>query len=192
MFVDKVEISIKAGNGGNGAVTFHREKYVNAGGPDGGDGGKGSDIVFVADDNLSTLIDFRYKRKYIAPDGEPGGAKRCSGSTAICRLYLPAAWPPIPSCAKRFQSGSAHCLRNRPFLQTTRLELLFWLLWRCSLQREEEAYAAISEGNSFTAEHIYSFPNGGGPRPAKPFCSGRNFQFYGSLSFRAPIFILER
>lgn len=79
MFVDKVEISIKAGNGGNGAVSFHREKYVNAGGPDGGDGGKGSDIVFVADDSLSTLIDFRYKKKYIAPDGEPGGAKRCSG-----------------------------------------------------------------------------------------------------------------
>ncbi|MBD5112340.1 MAG: GTPase ObgE [Ruminococcaceae bacterium] len=81
MFVDKVEISIKAGNGGNGAVSFHREKYVNAGGPDGGDGGKGSDIVFVADDSLSTLIDFRYKRKYIAPDGEPGGAKRCSGKS---------------------------------------------------------------------------------------------------------------
>lgn len=81
MFVDKVEISIKAGNGGNGAVSFHREKYINAGGPDGGDGGKGSDIVFIADDNLSTLIDFRYKRKYIAPDGEPGGAKRCSGKS---------------------------------------------------------------------------------------------------------------
>lgn len=79
MFVDKVEISIRAGSGGNGAVSFHREKYVNAGGPDGGDGGKGSDIVFVADDSLSTLIDFRYKKKYIAPDGEPGGAKRCSG-----------------------------------------------------------------------------------------------------------------
>lgn len=54
---------------------------MNAGGPDGGDGGKGSDIVFVADDSLSTLIDFRYKRKYIAPDGEPGGAKRCSGKS---------------------------------------------------------------------------------------------------------------
>lgn len=79
MFVDKVEITIKAGNGGNGAVSFHREKYVNAGGPDGGDGGKGSDIVFAPDDSLSTLIDFRYKKKYIAPDGEPGGAKRCSG-----------------------------------------------------------------------------------------------------------------
>lgn len=81
MFVDKVEISIKAGNGGNGAVSFHREKYVNAGGPDGGDGGKGSDIVFLADDSLSTLIDFRYKKKYVAPDGEPGGAKRCSGKS---------------------------------------------------------------------------------------------------------------
>lgn len=81
MFVDKVEITIKAGNGGNGAVSFHREKYVNAGGPDGGDGGKGSDIVFAPDDSLSTLIDFRYKKKYIAPDGEPGGAKRCSGKS---------------------------------------------------------------------------------------------------------------
>ena len=81
MFVDKVQISIKAGNGGNGAVSFHREKYVNAGGPDGGDGGKGSDIMFQADDSLSTLIDFRYKKKYVAPDGEPGGAKRCSGKS---------------------------------------------------------------------------------------------------------------
>ena len=81
MFADKVDIYIKAGDGGNGAVSFHREKYVAAGGPDGGDGGKGSDIVFVADDSLSTLIDFRYKKKYIAPNGEPGGAKRCSGKS---------------------------------------------------------------------------------------------------------------
>lgn len=81
MFADKVDISIKAGDGGNGAVSFHREKYVAAGGPDGGDGGKGSDIVFVADDSLSTLIDFRYKKKYVAPNGEAGGAKRCSGKS---------------------------------------------------------------------------------------------------------------
>lgn len=81
MFVDKVQISVKAGNGGNGAVSFHREKYVNAGGPDGGDGGKGSDIMFVADDSLSTLIDFRYKKKYVAPDGEAGGARRCFGKS---------------------------------------------------------------------------------------------------------------
>ncbi len=81
MFVDRVEISVKAGDGGKGAVSFHREKYVNAGGPDGGDGGKGSDIVFEADDNLSTLIDFRYKKKYIAPDGQSGGTNRCTGKS---------------------------------------------------------------------------------------------------------------
>ena len=66
MFVDIANIHLKAGNGGNGAVSFHREKYVAAGGPDGGDGGKGGDIIFKADDNLSTLADFRYKRKYCA------------------------------------------------------------------------------------------------------------------------------
>ncbi|MEG0894406.1 MAG: GTPase ObgE [Oscillospiraceae bacterium] len=79
MFVDKAKIYIKAGNGGNGAVSFHREKYVAAGGPDGGDGGKGGDVIFVVDDNLSTLINFRYKRKFIASDGQNGGARQCTG-----------------------------------------------------------------------------------------------------------------
>lgn len=82
MFVDKAKIFLKAGNGGDGAVSFHREKYVAAGGPDGGDGGKGGDIIFIADDNFSTLIDFRYKRKYVANNGEPGGTKNCSGKNA--------------------------------------------------------------------------------------------------------------
>ena len=79
-FIDKARITVRAGNGGNGAVAFHREKYIAAGGPDGGDGGRGGDIIFVADDNLSTLMDFRYKRKYTAPDGENGRAKRMSGA----------------------------------------------------------------------------------------------------------------
>lgn len=82
MFIDKAKITIKAGNGGNGAVSFHREKYINAGGPDGGDGGKGGDVVFVADDNLSTLMDFRYKRKFTAKNGENGGSNRCTGKSA--------------------------------------------------------------------------------------------------------------
>ena len=63
-------------------MSFYREKYVAAGGPDGGDGGKGGDIIFVADKHLSTLMDFRYKRKYFADDGEPGRGKRCSGKSA--------------------------------------------------------------------------------------------------------------
>lgn len=79
MFVDIAKIKIKAGNGGDGAVAFHREKYVASGGPDGGDGGKGGDIVFVVDDNLATLADFRYKRKYAAKNGLPGGGDRKHG-----------------------------------------------------------------------------------------------------------------
>jgi GTP-binding protein len=79
MFVDKVQISVKAGRGGDGAVAFHREKYVAAGGPDGGDGGNGGSIVLQVDDNLSTLMDFRYKRKYSAEAGQPGSGARCKG-----------------------------------------------------------------------------------------------------------------
>lgn len=79
MFVDIARIKIKAGDGGNGAVAFHREKYVAAGGPDGGDGGRGGNIVFKVNDNLSTLADFRYKRKYKAPNGNPGQTGRRNG-----------------------------------------------------------------------------------------------------------------
>ncbi len=79
MFVDYAVIQIKAGNGGNGAVAFHREKYVAAGGPDGGDGGRGGDIIFQVDDNLSTLSDFRYKRKYHAQNGQDGQGSRKNG-----------------------------------------------------------------------------------------------------------------
>lgn len=79
MFTDKAKIYIKAGNGGNGAIAFHREKYVAAGGPDGGDGGKGGNVVFRVDPGMSTLMDFRYKRKYCAENGQDGMGKRCNG-----------------------------------------------------------------------------------------------------------------
>ena len=82
MFVDVVKIKIKAGDGGNGAVSFRREKYVAAGGPDGGDGGKGGDVYFAADTNLSTLADFRFKRKFAAQNGEAGSGKKCFGKNA--------------------------------------------------------------------------------------------------------------
>ena len=79
-FIDTATIWVRAGKGGDGVVTFHREKFVAAGGPDGGDGGRGGEVIFVADDNLSTLMDFRYKRKYAAQDGENGRAKRQTGA----------------------------------------------------------------------------------------------------------------
>ena len=77
MFIDNIKIYVKAGDGGNGAVTFHREKYVSAGGPDGGDGGRGGNIVFRIDNGANTLLAFRYKRKFIAENGENGkGGKK--------------------------------------------------------------------------------------------------------------------
>lgn len=80
-FIDKAKISIRAGDGGDGAVAFHREKYVAAGGPDGGDGGNGGNVVFRVDDHLSTLLDFRYKRKYAAQNGENGRGNNCKGKS---------------------------------------------------------------------------------------------------------------
>lgn len=88
MFIDIAKIKLKAGDGGNGKVSFHREKFVASGGPDGGDGGRGGDIVFQVDDNLSTLADFRYKRKYVAQNGQDGLGKRSSGKNAQNLIIL--------------------------------------------------------------------------------------------------------
>ncbi len=82
MFIDRVKIHIKGGNGGNGLVSFHREKFVTSGGPDGGDGGKGGNIIFEASNSLNTLMDFRYKKKFIAANGDDGGARNCTGKSA--------------------------------------------------------------------------------------------------------------
>ena len=79
MFVDKVRITVLGGRGGDGAVAFHREKYVASGGPDGGDGGHGGSVILRISDHLSTLLDFRYKRKYAAQAGMNGAGMRCSG-----------------------------------------------------------------------------------------------------------------
>ena len=79
MFIDSAKITIHAGRGGDGVIAFHREKYVASGGPDGGDGGRGGSVVFQVDDNLSTLSDFRYRRKFAAEPGENGRGKRCNG-----------------------------------------------------------------------------------------------------------------
>lgn len=81
MIVDKVRITIKAGDGGNGAVSFRREKYVSAGGPDGGDGGNGGNVIFVADQGMRTLMDFRYHKKFWAENGENGKKKNMRGKT---------------------------------------------------------------------------------------------------------------
>ena len=80
MFADSAKIYIRSGKGGDGHVSFRRELFVAAGGPDGGDGGRGGDVIFEVDDGLNTLTDFRHVRKYVAGDGEQGGKRRCHGA----------------------------------------------------------------------------------------------------------------
>lgn len=87
-FIDEAIVTVKAGDGGNGIVSFRREKYVPRGGPDGGDGGKGGDVIVVADDNTNTLVDYRYTRRHDAKRGENGHSKNCSGK-ASDNIYLP-------------------------------------------------------------------------------------------------------
>ena len=101
MFIDKTTIKVQAGNGGNGAIAFHREKFVAAGGPDGGDGGKGGNIVLQGCENINTLVDFKYKRKFVAGNGMNGGTNHCcgkSGSDTIIKV-------PIGTVVKNAESG---------------------------------------------------------------------------------------
>ena len=81
MFADRARIFIRSGKGGDGHVSFRRELYVPDGGPDGGDGGKGGDLIFVVDPGLNTLVDYRHKRKYCAGDGKEGSKRRCTGAS---------------------------------------------------------------------------------------------------------------
>lgn len=114
MFVDTAKIKIQGGDGGNGAVSFRREKYVAAGGPDGGDGGKGGSIVFQVDDNLATLSDFRYKRKYKAPDGSDGAGSRKNGKKGEDLVIL----VPRGTIIREIQSGAvmADMSSDEPFV----------------------------------------------------------------------------
>lgn len=101
MFIDSAKIYVRAGNGGNGMVSFHTAKYVPNGGPDGGDGGRGGSIVFYADENKTTLQDFRFKRKYVAEDGEKGGRRKKSGHSGE-NLRLPV---PVGTIIKDKETG---------------------------------------------------------------------------------------
>ncbi len=114
MFMDIAHITVKAGDGGNGAVSFHRQKYVAAGGPDGGDGGCGGNIYFQVDPNLNTLIDFKFKRKYFAENGQNGSQKNCSGKNGADLIIK----VPQGTLVREKQSGTllADCSGEEPIL----------------------------------------------------------------------------
>lgn len=116
MFVDQVKITAKAGSGGNGAVSFHREKFVQNGGPDGGDGGNGGDVVLLADANQHTLMDFRYRRKYAAENGGNGAAALCKGKRGEDLVVKVPVGTVVRSvrdgrlCADMHEAGQRHVL----------------------------------------------------------------------------------
>jgi len=109
-FVDKAKITIKSGDGGDGCASFHREKYVAQGGPDGGDGGRGGNVVFLADPNMSTLLDFRFTRKYRAERGENGRAKMSRGKNGADLIIK----VPVGTLVREVESGRIVADMNRP------------------------------------------------------------------------------
>ena len=133
MFVDKAKIKIKAGKGGDGAVSFRREKYVAAGGPDGGDVGKGGNIIFQVDDNLATLADFKYKRKYVAENGADGSKSRRAGkSGADLLIKLPRG-----TIIRESESGAvmADMLTDEAFIAAKGGRGGWGLAWLCAVGR---------------------------------------------------------
>ena len=109
-FVDKARIVIKAGDGGDGCASFHREKFVTRGGPDGGDGGRGGNVVFVADSNMDTLLDFKFARFFRAENGEKGRAARSSGKNGQDLIIK----VPVGTLVRDVETGAIAADLNEP------------------------------------------------------------------------------
>lgn len=160
MFVDIAKIKIKAGNGGDGAVAFHREKYVASGGPDGGDGGKGGDIVFVVDDNLATLADFRYKRKYAAKNGLPGeGSKKHGKNGEDLEIRVPRG-----TIIRELSSGAVMADMSKT-----------------------ERFVAAKGGNGGWGNRHFATPTRQAPRFAKPGVPGEEWEVNLELKLLADV-----
>lgn len=110
MFIDIADIFIRSGDGGDGAISFRRDKYVSQGGPDGGDGGKGGDVIFVVDPSMTTLLNFKYKRKFVAGNGVNGGLSKCYGAAAE-NLVIPV---PLGTIIKDKESGKIIADLSKP------------------------------------------------------------------------------
>ena len=160
MFVDKATINVKAGDGGNGAVTFHREKYVAAGGPDGGDGGQGGNIVFIPSDGLNTLVDFRYHRKFAAENGQPGGNKRCFGKSGKDREI------PVPRGTLIYDNETGRLMAD---------------------MSGDEPFIAAKGGRGGWGNSHFATPTRQVPRFAKPGVPGQTFALRLELKLLADV-----
>ena len=160
MFIDKAVIRVKAGDGGNGAVSFHREKYIAAGGPDGGDGGKGGNVVFVGSRDMNTLIDFKYKKNFIAENGMKGGTSRCTGKSGPDLVIK----VPIGTIVRDAESGQV----------------------MADISTEEPVIIARG-GNGGWGNHHFATPTRQIPRFAKPGIPGEKFNLQLELTLMADV-----
>ncbi len=163
MFIDIAKIHIKAGKGGDGAVSFHREKYVNAGGPDGGDGGKGGNVVFVTDQHLNTLMDFRYKRKYAAMPGENGSGNNCTGRSAEDLIIK------VPKGTLIKEAESGRLMKD---------------------MSDDQPFIAAKGGNGGWGNQHFATPTRQIPRFAKPGQEGEEFDIRLELKLIADVGLL--
>ena len=159
-WLDKAKILVKAGDGGNGAVAFHREKYVAAGGPDGGDGGRGGDIVVVVDDHMTTLMDFRYKRKYTAGNGMDGTGKRCSGKDGATLTIK------VPRGTVIRDAESGEVIRD---------------------MAQDEPFVLCRGGNGGWGNHHFATPTRQAPRFAKAGLPGQSMEVILELKLLADV-----
>ncbi|MFA7637033.1 MAG: GTPase ObgE [Monoglobales bacterium] len=164
MFVDSAKIYIEAGKGGNGHVSFHREKYVAAGGPDGGDGGDGGNVVFRADTHLSTLMDFRYKRKYKAQNGEDGRGAKCRGKNGEDIVIL----VPCGTVIKNAETGGV----------------------LADLTNDGEEFIAAKGGSGGFGNVHFATPTRQVPRFAKPGLNGQALEVILELKMLADVGLL--
>ena len=159
-WLDKAKILVKAGDGGNGAVAFHREKYVAAGGPDGGDGGRGGDIIVVVDDHMTTLMDFRYKRKYVAGNGMDGTGKRCSGKDGASLTIR------VPRGTVIRDAESGEVIRD---------------------MAQDEPFVLCRGGNGGWGNHHFATPTRQAPRFAKAGLPGQSMEVILELKLLADV-----
>lgn len=146
MFIDRTKIFVKSGDGGNGAISFRREKYVPLGGPDGGDGGRGGDVVLVVDRNMTTLLDFTYRRKYVAENGGNGEGSKCYGKDGEKHIIK----VPMGTIIKDEESGKI----------------------MADLSREGDTYIVCKGGKGGKGNFKYSTPTRQAPQFAEPGMPG--------------------
>lgn len=161
MFIDTAKIFVRSGNGGNGCISFRREKYVAMGGPNGGDGGNGGNVILVADRNLTTLLDFTYRRKYVADNGEDGGNSKCFGKKGE-DLYIKV---PIGTVVKDVETGKT----------------------MVDLAKEGDTYVVAKGGKGGKGNYHFATPTRQAPNFAEPGMPGEERMVFLEIKLLADV-----